>query len=189
MNVGILALQGCVDPHKEHLRALGCEVKEVRLAEDLQNLDGLILPGGESTTMLKLIDTFQMKDALLEAAKRMPFWGICAGCILLADQVQNPSQNSFHLLNISVRRNAYGRQQESFEIALNPSSQETVAFIRAPQILQVGEGVQVVAKHADQAVWVESQQHMACTFHPELSSTVPSSAHTHFVNKIRHYKS
>ena len=101
--VGILALQGCVEPHGQHLRALGAEPRFIKQSKDLKGIQGLILPGGESTTMLKLAHQFQLWDELRELGKTIPFWGICAGSILMARKVENPAQESLGIMDIEVR--------------------------------------------------------------------------------------
>ena len=183
--VGILALQGAVQPHVAHLEALGCTVREVRLPRDLDSIGGLILPGGESTTLLKLIALFEMDAPLMAAARRMPFWGICAGSILMASSVTNPAQRSFRLMNFGIRRNAYGRQNESFNHVLETRhGQGLVSFIRAPQITAVETEVETLAEHAGLPVWLEQGPHMVTTFHAELSVETPSFAHRYFLQKV-----
>lgn len=184
VRVGILALQGAVAPHRAKLEALGLEAPSVRVAADLDGCAGLILPGGESTTMLKLMGDYHLKPALLEFAQRRPLWGVCAGSILLAERVENPPQESLALLPITVRRNAYGRQNESFiaRVTLQlpgeaPADQEAV-FIRAPQIVAVRPGVTVLAEHGGLPVVVQHGRHLASTFHPELSAG--DRLHRHF---------
>lgn len=180
--VGVLALQGCVQPHWAHIEAAGAEFVEVRDAQTLSRVDGLILPGGESTAMLKLLDYFEMKTALREAFRRIPCWGICAGAILMARSIQGRDQFSFGALDIEVQRNAYGRQQESFFAEIK---QYSVAFIRAPKILATGPGVETLATHESDPVWVRQSSSMATTFHPELSEQKPSPMHRFFVEIIR----
>jgi 5'-phosphate synthase pdxT subunit len=184
VRIGILALQGAVAPHRAKLAALGLEAPPVRLAADLDGCAGLILPGGESTTMLKLMHDYALIPALLDFGRRRPLWGVCAGSILLAEHVENPAQESLALLPITVRRNAYGRQNESFIARLTlklpgeaPSDQEAV-FIRAPQITAVSPGVAVLAEHGGLPVVVQHGRHLASTFHPELSAG--DRLHRHF---------
>lgn len=179
--VGILALQGCVEPHVPHIEACGAQVKLVRKASDLKDLDALILPGGESTTMLKLLNTLDMKEALREAFSRIPCWGICAGAILMAQEVSHPAQECFAALDISIERNAYGRQAESFNTQIDGSD---VSFIRAPKITRVGPGLKVLSKFDGGAVWVASDRHVASTFHPELSLEYPSKMHAFFIKRL-----
>jgi pyridoxal 5'-phosphate synthase pdxT subunit len=184
VKVGILALQGAVEPHRAKLKALGHEAVLVRHAEDLDDVSGLIMPGGESTTMLKLIDDYALKPALLRFAAHRPVWGVCAGSILMAKHVENPEQESLALMPITVRRNAYGRQNESFiaHVMLKlpgqaPADQEAV-FIRAPQIVAAEPGVEVLAEHGGLAIAVQQGRYLASTFHPELAAGVR--IHQHF---------
>ncbi len=185
MKVGILALQGAVEPHKAHLKALGCEPIEIRTRSQLENSDvaGLILPGGESSTMLRLLNTFGMKEALQSFAARKPVWGICAGSILMARSVENPAQESFGFIDLDVRRNAYGRQLDSFTTEL--AGMKQAAFIRAPQFRRIGPGVKVLASYKGEPVWIEEGKHMASSFHPELAWEKPSPLHRAFVEKLQ----
>ncbi|MEO5667432.1 MAG: pyridoxal 5'-phosphate synthase glutaminase subunit PdxT [Bdellovibrionota bacterium] len=187
--VGILALQGAVEPHKAHLEALSCEPVEIRTRADLEKADfgGLILPGGESSTMLRLLNIFGMKEALVAYAKTHPVWGVCAGSILMAHHVENPEQESLDLIDLDVRRNAYGRQLDSFTTEL--AGMREAAFIRAPQFKRVGSDVRVVASHNGEPVWIDSGRHMATSFHPELAWEKPSPVHVAFVAKIKNAKS
>ncbi len=179
--VGVLSLQGCVQPHKAHIESLGATFKEVRRPEDFKEIQGLIIPGGESTTMLKIIDIFSLDQALQESFKRIPIWGICAGAILMARKVESPTQYSYGLLDITVERNSYGRQVDSFNSALDGY---LVSFIRAPRILEVGSSVQVKALENKEPVWVKSGKNMATTFHPELNPEAPSPMHREFIKMI-----
>jgi pyridoxal 5'-phosphate synthase pdxT subunit len=176
MKVGVLALQGAFREHREVLDALGVETVEVRVAEDLGALDALILPGGESTTMSRLLDTAGLREPLADRlAEGMPAFGTCAGMILLAREVVDgrPDQRSFGAIAVSVRRNAYGRQRDSFEVPLDIEGMRGGAFpgvfIRAPRIESVGEGVQVLARHDGAAVLARSDAIWVASFHPELS--------------------
>lgn len=184
MKIGILALQGCVEPHQMHLRALGVEPVLVRLPQDLDGISGLILPGGESTTMLKLAKHFGLWDPLKEKAKQIPFWGICAGSILMANEVENPSQDSLKVMPIKVRRNAYGRQLESFQqpVQLTEGTEQAV-FIRAPKFSSWDDSVQVRGKINGEASFLENKQHMVTAFHPELTDS--SWCHKLFLKKIQ----
>ena len=182
--VGILALQGAVEPHRPHLTALGCEVVEIRTRAQLEraDFDGLIMPGGESSTMLNLLNVFEMKDALRSYAASKPVWGICAGSILMAHAVENPVQESFNFIDLDVRRNAYGRQLESFTTELAGMSQ--AAFIRAPQFKRIGPEVKVLAAYNGEPVWISQGRHMATSFHPELAMERPSPIHRAFVESL-----
>ena len=173
MKIGVLALQGDFDAHRRRLEELGAEVVLVKKPEQLHEIDGLVIPGGESSTFLKLLgeDGFaKLKDFVL--AK--PTFGTCAGCILLATEVENPKQAGLGALDITVRRNAYGRQIDS-SIREGRFLNEPIemVFIRAPKIERVGEGVEVIAtegKDKDKVpVLVRKGKTLAATFHPELS--------------------
>ena len=179
--VGVLALQGAVDLHRPHLEAAGARFRPVKTAADFAQADAFILPGGESTTMLKLIDVFGLGAALHGAMTAKPVWGICAGAILMADRVRDPAQRSFGLLAMSVRRNGYGRQLQSVQVAV---ADYPVSFIRAPVIETVGNEVEVLAERAGQPVWVRAGNRMASTFHPELTRRFPSPMHRTFVAMI-----
>jgi 5'-phosphate synthase pdxT subunit len=178
MRIGILALQGAVTPHHPHLAAMGVDFMHVRTAEDLQKIDGLILPGGESSTMLRLLEVYDMKNALAEFLAAKPAWGICAGAILLAREVRNPAQFSFGAMDITVTRNAYGSQLDSFHTDIDGYP---VAFIRAPVIESVGKNVETKAMHDEKIIWAEQGNKMVTTFHPELSENVPSPMHRRFL--------
>lgn len=177
--VGVLALQGDFEAHREALQQAGAEGVPVRRAEDLEALEALIIPGGESTTMLRLIEEEKLWEPLLRFGSRRAVFGTCAGAILLADRVWNPPQPSLGLLQIGVERNAYGRQLESRVVRLRPEDEFAheagqgeleAVFIRAPIIRHVGEGVQVLARYQGDPVLVRQGRHMAATFHPELSA-------------------
>jgi 5'-phosphate synthase pdxT subunit len=185
MTIGVLGLQGCIRPNQAHFEGLGAESRRVMFAEDLDGLAGLVIPGGESSTMLKTAPP-ELWPAVAEFAKTRPVWGICAGCILLACKVENPVQESLGLLDISVRRNAYGAQNESFcaslDLDLDPPSSQRYLFIRAPQITRVGDGLEVLARHGDGPVMVAGERHMATTFHPELGSD--NTLHAYFLSRL-----
>ncbi|MDK9699178.1 MAG: pyridoxal 5'-phosphate synthase glutaminase subunit PdxT [bacterium] len=172
--IGVLAVQGDVEPHLAMLQRVGANSIAVRRAEELLLCDGLILPGGESTAMTKLLHFIGMYDPLLRfAAEKKPMWGTCAGCILLGKQGDDPRVRSLGVMDITVARNAYGRQTESF--TMNVTLREDPfplpgVFIRAPIISQVGETVQVVGTLGEQIVHVEQGHLWASTFHPELTN-------------------
>lgn len=181
--IGVLALQGCVDLHKPHIEAAGGVFKAVKTATDFDSVDAFILPGGESTTMLKLIDVFGLWDALARNFAAKPVWGICAGAILMAGKVYvNASkievQKSFALMPYTVVRNGYGRQLESHRADVNGYE---VSFIRAPVFEDVGEGVQVLAEHEGKPAWIAKGKYMASAFHPELTLDYPSPMHRAFI--------
>ena len=176
MKVGVLALQGAFREHREVLDALGVETVEVRTPAELGALDALILPGGESTTMSKLLDSSGVRAPLAAClADGLPVLGTCAGMILLAREVVDgrPDQESFDAVDIVVRRNAYGRQRDSFETELDVVGLRggpfPGVFIRAPRIESVGEGVDVLASHDDVPVLVRQGSVVVASFHPELS--------------------
>ena len=169
MKVGVLALQGDFDAHRRRLEELGAEVVLVKKPEELDDIDGLVIPGGESGTFLKLLgeDGFAK---LREFVRAKPTFGTCAGAILLANEVENPKQAGLGALDITVRRNAYGRQIDSSiregRFLNNPIE---MVFIRAPKIERVGTGVEVIATEGNDPVLVRKGRTLAATFHPELS--------------------
>ena len=172
MKIGVLALQGDFDAHQRRLEELGAQVVLVRKPEQFDDIDGLVIPGGESTTFLKLLDErcFRKLDEFVHSK---PTFGTCAGAIMLARQVENPHQPGLDALDITIRRNAYGRQIDSTIVQADSSfggEPLEMVFIRAPRIERVGEGVEVLAKRGDNPVLVRKGSVMAATFHPELSS-------------------
>lgn len=173
MTVGVLALQGDFDAHRRCLEALGATVALVRKPEQLDAVDALIIPGGESTTFLKFLERDGFWDKLCVFVQKKPSFGTCAGAILLATHVENPTQNCLGALDISVHRNAYGRQLQSaivqVDTVLKGDALELV-FIRAPRIVHVGPAVEVLASYNGDPVWVRQGRLMAATFHPELST-------------------
>ena len=183
MIIGVLALQGDFDAHRRRLEQLGAEVVLVKKPEQLDQIDGLIIPGGESGTFLKLLGDAGF-EKLKQFVKTKPTFGTCAGAILLAFEVENPPQAGLGALNIRIRRNAYGRQIDSsiregkFVTDLHRALQNDtnssldpleMVFIRAPKIVHVGEGVEVLATEGNDPVAVRQGRAMAATFHPELS--------------------
>lgn len=180
--IGVLALQGAVQPHKAHVEAAGAEFRAVKTPEQFAEADAFILPGGESTTMLKLIEGFDLWQPLKEEFSKKPVWGICAGSILIAEKVENPQQKSFGLIPMTVQRNGYGRQLDSHHA---PVDGYDVSFIRAPIIKDIDQGVEIKATHEEMPVWVQSGRYMATTFHPELTLDYPSPMHTAFVDLVR----
>ena len=185
--VGVLALQGDFEAHKGALERAGAEAVEVRTAAELDGLDGLILPGGESTTMLKLLEDEGLFEPLRRFGEERPIFGTCAGAILLATEVLNPAQKSLGLVDMTIERNAYGRQLESRIEKLewggssNGDRLEAV-FIRAPIVRRVGPGVKVLASYQGSPVLVEQGRHLVATFHPEL--TKDGRVHEEFVGKL-----
>lgn len=180
--IGVLALQGAVEPHKPHIEAAGGKYMPVKTPAQFDTVDAFIMPGGESTTMLKLIEHFDLWEYLARNFKTKPVWGICAGAILMAEKVENPTQKSFSLLPITIRRNAYGRQLESSHEDIDGYP---VSFIRAPVIKETDKSVTIKATHEGTAVWVERGPYMATTFHPELTLDFPSPMHKAFADKLR----
>jgi 5'-phosphate synthase pdxT subunit len=175
MDIGILSLQGAFAEHAAMLDSIGVRPVQVRLPDHLEGLAGLILPGGESTTMRKLIDRWGLRDPILDMAHRgVPMLGTCAGMILLASRISDGDEPVFPLLDISVRRNAFGRQLDSFEADVDvPVLGDTPVhgvFIRAPVVGSVGPGVDVLARLDDGSVVAARQGNaMATAFHPELA--------------------
>ncbi len=174
MRIGILAIQGDFAAHSAMLARLGVETVEVRRSDQLADIDGLIIPGGESTTMLKVIREEQMIDPIKDFARAgKAIFGTCAGAILLARHVDNPPQESLGLIDIAVERNSYGRQIDSFigqaETALGAKPLEAV-FIRAPRIIRTGPGVEVLSTIEGEPVMVKKDNLLVATFHPELTT-------------------
>jgi 5'-phosphate synthase pdxT subunit len=170
--VGVLAIQGDYDAHARALADVGAGPVEVRKPEQLDGLDGLILPGGESTTMLKFLEKQGFFEALGEYCASHPVFGTCAGTILLAREVRGPSQKSLGVLDVVVERNAYGRQIDS-AILTEPTELAggdlEMVFIRAPRILSIGPDVETLACRDGSPVLIRQRDIMAATFHPELS--------------------
>ena len=193
MRIGVLALQGDFSLHARALARCGAEAVEVRKPEQLTGLDGLIMPGGESTTLLKLMDAWGFVPALEKFhAEGRPIFGTCAGLILLAREVDNPRQFSLGLIDVGVERNAYGRQRESFEAGGRATldgraTPVEMVFIRAPRIRRVGPGVETLARHGEEPVMVRQGNVLAATFHPEL--TDDSTVHDYFCEMVRRARS
>ena len=183
--VGVLALQGDFEAHAKALARAGAEPVEVRSADQLKQVDGLVIPGGESSTMLKLLDEENMLEPLREFGEKKPIFGTCAGAILLATAVSHPAQPSLALMDIDVERNAYGRQLDSHIARLDPegiAGDLEAVFIRAPIIRRVGAQAKVLARHRGDPVLVEQGRHLVATFHPEL--TRDSRIHRFFLKKL-----
>ena len=189
--VGVLALQGDFEAHGRALERAGAQPVEVRTAAQLAGLDGLVIPGGESTTMLKLLNAERMLEPLVEFGRRRPIFGTCAGAILLASEVSNPAQQSLGLMDIAVERNGYGRQIDSRVARLTPEAafreragegEMEAVFIRAPIIQKVGREARVLATYHGDPVLVEQGRHLVATFHPELSED--TRVHDWFVGKL-----
>ena len=170
--IGVLAIQGDYAAHAAALSEVGAVPCEIRKADQLETVDGLILPGGESTTMLKFLEKHGFFEALQIFAKGKPVFGTCAGAILLAREVRNPAQRSLGILDAVVERNAYGRQIDSTIITAEteiPGGPLEMVFIRAPRIASTGAGVKVLGRRDGAAVLVKQGAVLAATFHPELS--------------------
>ena len=172
--IGVLGLQGAYAKHLAILQQLDVQAVDVRKPEDLEKCHGLIIPGGESTTMTKLINEIEMHDALLKFSVDRPVFGTCAGMILMATKVDDDRVKTLNLMNIEVERNGYGRQIDSFidELDVTTNGQAFSmrgVFIRAPRIKNMGEGVEVLASVNGEPVLVQEGHHMAAAFHPELT--------------------
>ncbi len=188
--VGILGYQGCIEPHEAIFHKLGVPCVRVRTPDELATVDRLILPGGESTTMLRFIKLHKMVEPLKEFATNHPVWGICAGAILAASEVTNPQQESLHLIDIAAHRNFYGSQLDSFTahlaIELCPNPVEA-HFIRAPLLAPLAvasqrqEPVRVLGSYNNQPVFFAQGLTWACSFHVELGSDV--SLHQVFISQ------
>ncbi len=186
MKIGILAVQGDFEAHAAKLHELGAETLEVRTVADLEQCDGLILPGGESTTQLQFLQEEGLYDAIRKfAADGRAIFGTCAGAILLATEVKNPQQDSLRLLDMTVLRNAYGRQVAS-DVFFGPSKLKPepmeMVFIRGPIIERAGSGLDVLAEFAGKPVLVQKDNLLAGTFHPELTSD--NTVHAHFLKMV-----
>jgi 5'-phosphate synthase pdxT subunit len=191
--IGVLALQGDFEAHGQALARCGVRARMVRLPGDLEGLDGLVLPGGESTTMLRLIREFGFSEAIPGFVERGgALYGTCAGAILIAHHVTSPEQWSFGLLDIDIERNGFGRQAESFEAELtqvapelqngSPDAPFRAVFIRAPRIQRVGPGVTLLASWKGEPVLVRRGRILVSTFHPEL--TADTRIHRHFLTAV-----
>lgn len=187
--VGVLAIQGDYARHQQQLDQLGVEATEVRLASDLDGLDGLIIPGGESTTMDIMLDRHNLREPLTQFGRSLPLFGTCAGMIMLATGIEENLSNitPLALLDIDVNRNGYGRQVHSFDTALTAELAGTVTkltgtFIRAPKITRVGDQVEILAKCAGDPVLVRQGNLLAASFHSELDDD--PSLLAYFLNEV-----
>ena len=193
ITVGVLSLQGAFKEHMNRLKECGVSAVEIRSPEQLDKIDGLIIPGGESTTINKLLDKYKFKDKLDKFNREnKPIFGTCAGLILLAKNIEGEDKGLGYI-NIAVRRNAYGRQVDSFEELLDISldrnengGQFKSVFIKAPKIISAGKEVAVLARHKGDIVLVRENNVMVCTFHPELTDDLR--IHKYFINMIKNYK-
>jgi len=183
VTVGVLALQGDFDAHRRRLEELGARVVLVKNPEQLSQIDGLVIPGGESSTFLKLLGQAGF-EKLKDFVRLKPSFGTCAGAIMLAKDVENPRQSGLGAIDIGIRRNAYGRQiDSSIREGLFRDSPIEMVFIRAPKIERVGPGVEVLATEGKDPVVVQQGKTMVATFHPELSDD--SRIHRAFLDLVR----
>jgi 5'-phosphate synthase pdxT subunit len=189
VTVGVLALQGAYSKHIEMLKSLNVNAIEVRTSEDLAKCDALIIPGGESTTILKQMNFIGIYDKLKKFATHKPVFGTCAGLILMSEKILGSDMPSFGLLNVKVERNAFGRQSDSFVIDVqiklnkkNPATTFPAIFIRAPRIKSISEDVEVLATFDGEAILVRQGHHLGATFHPELTDDI--SIHRFFLSLL-----
>lgn len=191
MKIGVLAMQGAFREHEKMLKDLGVEVAQIRKSSELEDIDGLIIPGGESTTIGKLILEFALDEAILaKANKGMPIFGTCAGMILLAKNILGSDQFRLGLMDIEVNRNAFGRQVDSFETGIRIDAIGAVPFpaifIRAPYVTDMKPNVGVLATFDDKIVFVRQGNFLASAFHPEL--TGDGRVHEYFLNMVKDIK-
>ena len=189
LKIGILAVQGDFAEHKLMLTNLDIDAVEIRLPEQLEDIDGLIIPGGESTTIAQLLDIFDIKNSIITKAKSgMPIWGTCAGMIMLANSLTDKRPTPLKLMNTVVSRNAFGRQIDSFEENIEIKAighpKYRGIFIRAPMFIQIGEGVEVLGKLIDDnPVLVREKILLGSSFHPEL--TPDTRIHEYFIKMVK----
>lgn len=187
MKIGVLALQGAVAEHIRLIEKAGAEGVVIKRTEQLSEIDGLIIPGGESTTIGKLMRTYGFIDEIREfSAKGKPLFGTCAGLIVLAKEIAGQEEAHLGVMNMKVARNAFGRQRESFETDLDIKGIDKdvrAVFIRAPLIEEVGEGVEVLSTYKDQIVAARQGHLLAASFHPEL--TDDERMHAYFLDMVR----
>ncbi|AHA08670.1 MULTISPECIES: pyridoxal 5'-phosphate synthase glutaminase subunit PdxT [Bacillus] len=190
VKIGVLGLQGAVREHVKSVEASGAEAVVVKRIEQLEEIDGLILPGGESTTMRRLIDKYAFMEPLRTFAKSgKPMFGTCAGMILLAKTLIGYEEAHIGAMDITVERNAFGRQKDSFEAALSMKGvgEDFIGvFIRAPYVVDVADNVEVLSKHGDRMVAVRQDQFLAASFHPELTDDHRVTAY--FVEMVKEAK-
>ncbi len=185
--IGVLAIQGDFYKHCLAVQALGHKAVEVRTTTDLFNTEAIIIPGGESTTFIRLFAEFNLAQDIIDYARKHPIMGTCAGLIVLSNKADHLPYEPLGLLDITVKRNAYGRQKESFiddiQICLNGQHHAFPGvFIRAPKIDQIGENIKVLARHKDDIVMVEAGNVLAATFHPELTDNFE--IHQYFISNF-----
>jgi 5'-phosphate synthase pdxT subunit len=190
VKIGVLGLQGAVREHVKSFEASGAEVMVVKRPEQLEEIDGLVLPGGESTTMRRLIDKYEFMEPLQNfASQGKPMFGTCAGLILLAKHIVGYEEPHLGVMDITVERNAFGRQKESFEAELmitGVAEDYVGVFIRAPYVVEVGEDVEVLSKHNGRIVAARQGQFLGCAFHPELTDDYRFAQY--FVNMVKEAK-
>ena len=190
VKIGVLGLQGAVREHVKSVEASGAEAVVVKRIEQLEEIDGLILPGGESTTMRRLIDKYAFMEPLRTFAKSgKPMFGTCAGMILLAKTLIGYEEAHIGAMDITVERNAFGRQKDSFEVALSIEGvgEDFIGvFIRAPYVVEVADNVEVLSKHGDRMVAVRQDQFLVASFHPELTDDHRVTAY--FVEMVKEAK-
>ncbi|MEK4971306.1 pyridoxal 5'-phosphate synthase glutaminase subunit PdxT [Niallia sp. FSL R7-0648] len=190
IKIGVLGLQGAVREHVAAIEANGAGAVVVKNLEQLKEIDGLIIPGGESTTMRRLIDKYDFMDPLKEfAISGKPMFGTCAGLILLAKSVEGYEEPHIGAMDVHIERNSFGRQKESFEVDLDISGVANgfpSVFIRAPHIVRVGKNVEILAMHNNRIVAAREGQFLGCSFHPEL--TKDHRFNSYFINMVRKQK-
>lgn len=174
--IGVLALQGAVKEHIQQIELLGHDAVAVKTSDNLRGIDGLILPGGESTTIGKLLNRYDLLAPIQAMAQQgVPMFGTCAGLILLAKKIKDSKNPYLGLVDVEVERNSFGRQVDSFEVSLSIPSigdEITAVFIRAPHIVSVGEHVEILATYEERIVLARDGQFLGCSFHPELTDDV-----------------
>ncbi|MFE8704187.1 pyridoxal 5'-phosphate synthase glutaminase subunit PdxT [Cytobacillus sp. FJAT-54145] len=190
IKIGVLGLQGAVREHAQSIEACGAEAVVIKRKEQLEEVAGLIMPGGESTAMRRLIDKYDFMDSLKEFAQSgKPMFGTCAGLILLAKNLVGYDQPHIGAMDVTVERNSFGRQRESFEVDLDiagVANDYNAVFIRAPHIVQAGEDVEVLAKHNERIVMAREGNFLGCSFHPEL--TDDHRITQYFINMVKEAK-
>jgi 5'-phosphate synthase pdxT subunit len=190
MKIGVLALQGAVAEHVRMLEQAGATAIAVKKVEELDDLHGLVIPGGESTTISKLMHKYGFMDAVRRFGEaKKPIFGTCAGAILLANRINGQEDVHLGLMDMKVERNAFGRQKESFETELpiaGVAPDFPAVFIRAPYIMELGENGQVLAKYDDKIVAARQEQYLAAAFHPEL--TEDFRFHKYFIDMVKEYQ-
>ncbi|MFD1992747.1 pyridoxal 5'-phosphate synthase glutaminase subunit PdxT [Paenibacillus nicotianae] len=191
MKIGVLALQGAVAEHLKSLQLAGAEAISIKRIEQLEEIDGLVIPGGESTTIGKLMRKYGFIEAIQQFSQQgKPLFGTCAGLIVLSERIAGQDQPHLSLMDMTVSRNAFGRQRESFETDLDVVGIDEpirAVFIRAPLIQEVGEGVQVLSTYHDEIVTARQGHLLACSFHPELTDDYR--LHQYFADMVQEYVS